>query len=267
MDVAPLMIDLHSHLLPGIDDGAASFDVSLAMLDAYAANGFRAVAVTPHLMERLDATYAARIRAAFMALEPHARERGIALVRGFEIRLSPETPAWLERGDLIDIDGTGVLLIDLPFTEWPLYADSTLFAVQTAGHKVILAHPERYPAIQDDPARAEDLVARGIALQVTIGSFSGAFGRRAKRTAELLLERGIVQLLATDAHSAGHRMAAVPAGLKRLRALIGDEGLRQLLTEAPAHLLNGDPLPPPLHIPDRTWKDRFSRIAGLSVHP
>jgi protein-tyrosine phosphatase len=261
------MIDLHSHLLHGIDDGAASFDVSLAMLDAYATAGFRTVAATPHLMERLDPDYAARIHAAFTRLEPHARERGIALVRGFEIRLSPETPSWFDQGHPIDIEGTGVVLVDLPFTEWPLYADSTLFAVQTAGHKVVLAHPERYPAIQDDPSRAEALVGRGVALQLTIGSFSGAFGKRARRTAETLLSRGIVQLLATDAHSAGHRMAAVPAGLKRLRELIGDTGLRQLLTEAPASLLNGDPLPPPIILPDRTWRHRLSRMSGLSVHP
>lgn len=251
------MIDLHSHLLPGIDDGAPSLDVSIAMLDAYVANGFRTVATTPHLMQRLDHTYATQVRDAFAQVEPHATERGISLVRGFEIRLAPDTPEQLRRRDPIAIDETDVVLVDLPFTEWPLYADSTLFAVQTTGARVLLAHPERYPAIQEDPSKADELVGRGIALQVTIGSFSGAFGKRAKRAAEGLLERGVVQLLATDAHSAGHRMAAVPAGLERLRALIGEEGIRQLLVEAPAMLLNGDPLPPPVRVPERSWRDRL----------
>ncbi len=251
------MIDLHSHLLPEIDDGAPSLDVSIAMLDAYVANGFRTVATTPHLMQRLDATYAAAVNDAFALVEPHARERGISLVRGFEIRLAPGVPEWLRQRDAVTLEGTEVVLADLPFSEWPLYADSTLFATQTAGCRVVLAHPERYPAIQDDPARADELVTRGIALQVTIGSFSGAFGKRAKRTAEILLERGVVQLLATDAHSAGHRMAAVPAGMARLRDLIGEAGIHQLLVEAPAMLLNGDPLPPPIRVPERSWRDRL----------
>ena len=251
------MIDLHSHLLPGIDDGAPTLDVSIAMLDAYVANGFRTVAATPHLMQRLDDGYAAKVREAFAQVEPHATGRGISLVRGFEIRLGPDTPAQLRRNDPIALDETDVVLVDLPFTEWPHFADATLFAVQTTGTRVLLAHPERYPAIQDDPAKADDLVARGIALQVTIGSFSGAFGKRAKRTAEELLARGVVQLLATDAHSAGHRMAAVPAGLERLRALIGADGIHQLLVEAPAQLLNGDPLPPPVRLPERSWRNRL----------
>jgi protein-tyrosine phosphatase len=251
------MIDLHSHLLAGIDDGAPSLDVSIAMLDAYAANGFRTVATTPHLMQHLDDAYATAVKDAFAQVEPHARERGIALVRGFEIRLSPDTPNQLRRGDAIALEGTDVVLVDLPFTEWPLFADSTLFAVQTTGYRVLLAHPERYPAIQDDPAKADDLVARGIALQVTIGSFSGAFGKRARRTAEALLERGVVQILATDAHSAGHRMAAVPAGMERLHSLIGEAGVHQLLVEAPANLLNGDSLPPPVCPVRRSWRERL----------
>jgi protein-tyrosine phosphatase len=261
------MIDLHSHLLPGIDDGAPTLDVSIAMLDAYAANGFRTVAATPHLMQRLDDAYATAVAGAFALVEPHARERGIALVRGYEIRLAPDLPAQLRDHAPVTLDGTDVVLVDLPFTEWPLYADTTLFAVQTTGYRVVLAHPERYSAIQDDPARADDLVARGIALQVTIGSLSGAFGKRARRAAEALLERGVVQLLATDAHSAGHRMAAVPAGLERLRALIGDGGIHQLLVEAPAMLLNGDGLPPPVRLPERSWRDRLSipRLNGRKL--
>jgi protein-tyrosine phosphatase len=253
------MIDLHSHLLPGIDDGAPSLDVSLAMLDAYAANGFRTVVTTPHLMDPLDAAYSDKISAAFAEVQPHAAERDITLLRGFEIRLSPDLPDQLANGDLIAYDDTRTVLIDLPFTEWPLYADSTLFRVQTTGYRIILAHPERYPAIQDNPARADELVQRGIILQVTIGSFSGAFGKRAARAAEALLQRGVVQVLATDAHSAGHRMAAVPAGMQRLQELLGPDQLQRLLVEAPAAILNGEAVPEPVHPNPVPWWHRFRR--------
>lgn len=251
------MIDLHSHVLPGIDDGAPNLDVSISMLDAWVTNGFHTVAATPHLMQPLDASYAAAVDRAFREVEPLAAARGLTLLRGYEVRLSPGVPDQLRRGDMMGLDGTDLVLIDLPFTDWPLYVDDTLFGVQTSGSRIILAHPERYPAIQEDPSKAEELVGRGIYLQVTIGSFSGAFGKRAKKSAESLLERGLVHLLATDAHSAGHRMAAVPAGLDRLRDLIGEGGLHQLTIEAPASLLNGDPPPEPVAMAATTWRDRL----------
>jgi protein-tyrosine phosphatase len=254
------MIDLHSHLLPGIDDGAPDIDVAVKMLDAYVGNGFRTVATTPHLMQRLDQRCHQAVQDAFAQVEPHARERGISLVRGFEIRLMPDVPSQLIAGDRIGLEDTDTVLVDLPFTDWPLYADDTLFGVQTTGHRIILAHPERYPAIQDDPEKASDLVARGIILQVTIGSFSGAFGKRAKRSAETLLEHGLVHLLATDAHSAGHRMAAVPSGMARLRELLTPDQLHQLTVEAPACLLNGEAVPAPVQPATRSWRDRFSLL-------
>lgn len=238
------VIDLHSHILPNIDDGAGSLEVSLAMLDAYRSLGARTVFATPHLTGRLDADYRTRVDAAFCEVANRARAIGIGLERGFEIRLDPGTPAQLRSGAPVTLAGTRVALIDLPFTAWPHYADDTLFAVQTSGFIPVLAHPERYPGVQHNPDIARRLVDRGILLQVTAGSFSGIFGRSAKRSAESLLAMGLVHLVATDAHSAGHRMAAVPSGLKRLRQLVGDAGLRRLTVEAPAMLLNGDDLQP-----------------------
>jgi len=254
------MIDIHSHLLPGVDDGSPSLDVSLAMLDAYIASGFRSIVVTPHLVGPLEPDYQAKVRDAFARVEPHARQRGLALEQGFEVHLNPDLPAYLQRRDPITLGGTNVVLIDLPFTEWPLYADATFFAIQASGSHIVLAHPERYPSIQDKPAKAEELVARGVTLQVTIGSFSGAFGKRAKKSAETLLQRGLVQIVATDAHSAGHRMAAIPAGMKRLSELVGASQVRRLTVEAPASLLNGDALPPPARPRPRIWRPRFTTI-------
>jgi len=252
------MIDLHSHVLPGIDDGAPSLDVSIAMLDAWAGMGFRTVAATPHLTGILQPDYATRVDEAFAAVEPRAGERGIALVRGYEVQLDPGTAAQMAAGAPITLAGSGLVLVDLPFTEWPMYADAALFAVQAAGYRVILAHPERYPGIQENPDKAGELVERGIALQVTTGSLGGAFGKAARRSAEDLLGRGLVHLVATDAHSAGHRMAAVPAGLARLRELVGDEGLRRLTAATPAAILAGHPLPAPVQAAPRPWHRRLA---------
>lgn len=256
------MIDIHNHVLPAVDDGAESLQVSLEMLDAAAAVGIRTIVATPHLDGKADPGYTDIVRRAFDQVVPHARERGIALERGFEIRLAPDIPARLRSGEQITLAGTRVALIDLPFTARPHFADDTLFAVQTSGFLPVLAHPERYPDVQQDPALASALVGRGIALQLNIASLAGTFGRRAQRTAEALLTLGAVHLVATDAHSAGHRMAAVPAGLRRLRDLVGEEGVRRLTIETPATLLNGDELPPPVQALSRGGLRRIFAGAG-----
>lgn len=241
------MLDIHNHILPGVDDGAATLDVSIAMLDAALALGIRTIVATPHLTEPLSDDYATTIQAAFERVEPQARARGIALERGFEIRLSPDLPRRLRAGEPITLAGSRAVLVDLPFVDdWPLYVDETLFAVQSSGFQPILAHPERYPRIQRSPELAREIAARGVSLQVNIASLTGIFGRRAKRAAEVLLRSGIVHLVATDAHSAGHRMAATPDGLTRLRELVGEGSMRALTIEHPASLLNGDPLPAPV---------------------
>jgi protein-tyrosine phosphatase len=241
------VLDLHCHILPDVDDGAESLDVSVAMLDAARRIGIRTIVATPHLTERLDPGYAATVDAAFRRVEPLAAERGIALERGFEIRLSPDLPRRLRAGEPCTLAGSRVVLVDLPFVDdWPHFVDDTLFDLQASGFLPILAHPERYPHVQRRPEVGQELAGRGIALQVNLASLAGTFGRRARRAAEELLRLGAVHLVATDAHSAGHRMAAVPDGLAHLRKLSGDDGVRRLTVEAPATLLNGDALPQPV---------------------
>jgi protein-tyrosine phosphatase len=252
------VIDLHSHLLPGVDDGATDLAVAIAMLDAAAAIGIGAIVATPHLTSPLDAGYAHAVGGAFDSVLPEARRRGIELTRGFEIRLTPDVPARLADGEPSALGDSRWVLVDLPFVdEWPHFVDATLFAIQTAGYGVILAHPERYPRIQREPDLGRALAERGVALQVTAGSFAGIFGRRAKRAAEALLEHGAVHLVATDAHSAGQRMAAVPAGLRRLESLVGSDGYRTLTVDAPAAVLAGEPLPAPVAANRRSLLDRL----------
>lgn len=255
------MIDLHSHILPSVDDGAGSPQVSLDMLDAAGAMGIRTIVATPHLVGRLTPAYDAQVHGAFRLIESHARASGIVLLSGFEIRLSPDLPSRLAQGEPITLNGGKVVLVDLPPIDWPHHVDSTLFEIQTAGFLPILAHPERYTDIQKDPSMGLRLAERGIGLQVTIGSFSGIFGKRAKRAAEELVRLGAVHLAATDAHSAGHRMAAVPEGLRRLNKMVGEVNLQQLAVHTPNALLQDGVLPDPI-TPSTQPKSRMLRMFG-----
>jgi protein-tyrosine phosphatase len=242
------MIDLHSHVLPEIDDGAASLAEAEAMFDAWQALGFSDVAATPHLKGPLDQEYLERVDAARVDLVRVAAARGIVLHRGFEVMLTPDVPDRLASGEPITLDGGRPILVEVPFQLWPLHTESTLFSLQTAGYQPILAHPERYAEVQRRPDLAVQLAERGVILQVTYASLAGVFGREVRRTAEALLAENVVEIMATDAHTPGRRLKSVGEGLARLRALVGPERAAQLTTDTPRALLHGESPAQPLSL-------------------
>lgn len=244
------MIDLHLHILPGLDDGARSIDVSGAMLHRAADLGFHQLVATPHLPEPLGEARRNHVLHVLIDVRELAAPLKIDVRLGFEVPLTPDLPERLMAGEQSRLGGSQAVLVDLPFAGWPNHAADTLFSLQTNGYRPVLAHPERYLAVQENPQLAIALAERGTVLQVTIGSVSGLFGKAARRTAETLLRAGAIGAAASDAHSAGHRYVAVPEGLARLRDLVGEEGV-SILTDATPHALLSDlPLPePPVAVP------------------
>jgi protein-tyrosine phosphatase len=260
------MIDLHIHVLPAVDDGPSSLEGSRAMLERARDLGFTRVVATPHLNGPLTDRYAATVAAAHEALQSDAGQLGIEVERGYEVQLTPDLPTRLDRGEPIFLGRGGAVLVELPFAGWPLHAEQTLFGIQAAGFRPVLAHPERYAEIHRVPHRALALAERGIGLQVTIASLVGLFGARTRQLAEDLLRRDVIDVLATDAHSAGRRFDAVADGLDRARSLIGQERLEQLLVANPAALLDGTALPHPIpamavHDEGDGWRETIRRTA------
>jgi protein-tyrosine phosphatase len=252
------VIDTHIHLLPAVDDGAATMAVSQEMLERARSTGFRTLVATPHLQGRLTSEDEQRISAALADVRAAAQAVDITVLLGYEIMLSPDLPRRLAEGEPVTLAGSHAVLVELPFTEWPPLAERILFELQLAGYRPVLAHPERYEAIRRQPEVALRLAERGILLQLTIGSVGGLFGRQVQRTAETLIRAGAVELVATDAHSAGQRFSAVPRGLERLRAFVGPERLAQLTDDVPRALLADAPLPEPAPVspgsPAANWR-------------
>jgi protein-tyrosine phosphatase len=234
------LIDLHLHLLPSVDDGAQDLAETVAMAELARSLGYTKLVATPHLQSRLDPTYAAHIAAAWDKASQPVNATGIELARGFEIRIDPLLPAWLEAGDQISLAGSQTLLVELPFAGWPIYTERTLFDVMSAGYRVLLAHPERYSAAMDDPSLLAVLHDRGVLFQVTTGSLAGLFGRPARSLAERLLREGKVDVLASDAHSAGRRFVSVSDGLAIARSLVGERRVRELVEVNPQAILNDE---------------------------
>jgi protein-tyrosine phosphatase len=236
------MIDLHSHILPGVDDGAASLAESVEIARAVAADGVRVLAATPHVradypttpetMERLVRETQEAVRAAGIELE---------IVPGGELALG--MLGELEDEDLrrFGLGGNPAwLLLEFPYHGWPVALPQVVFDLRTRGFVPLLAHPERNAEVQADPQRLAPLVHVGAHVQITAASLDGRLGRRAESAARRLLELELVDVLASDAHTAAVR----EAGLSAAAEAVGDAALAHWLTEAvPAAIVAGGPLP------------------------
>ena len=236
------MIDLHSHILFGLDDGAATLDESLEIARAAVEDGIEVIAATPHVRENYPTT-AAEMEQRLAEVRQAVQTEGIPLdVRpGGEIaleRLAILSPEELSRFGLGG--NPKCILIEFPYYGWPLDLGERLFQFRTEGVTPVLAHPERNGDVQADPERLRDLVRGGAAVQVTAASVDGRLGRRPREAAVQLLELGLVHLIASDAHAPSLRAI----GMRAAAEAVGDEALAHWLTATvPAALLAGEVLP------------------------
>ncbi|MCO5216207.1 MAG: hypothetical protein M9950_08640 [Thermomicrobiales bacterium] len=239
-----MYIDIHSHILPGIDDGARSLQESDSMLDTYASLGFSTVVATPHVTIE-DIGYQGSISDDLMRqVRPATTAFSISIQRAGEIRLDPGIAAepHLLRG--YTLDGSRYLLVDFSSGSWPFYAEDTLFQIQMQGFTPILAHPERYGWSTDQRYLATDLVSRGVLLQVTLGSMTGTFGKSAAMNARALLQAGLVHVLASDAHGPGTRLTAAGRGIEWTIKHYGEDAIEQFLIDAPKRILASEQVGP-----------------------
>ncbi len=248
------MIDLHSHVLPGIDDGPSSVEGSLALARAAAESGVRTLVATPHI----DHTYGlapARVHEAVERLGVRLREEGIPLdvLPGGEVALSRCSELSDEDLRAVCLGGGPYVLLESPLQAVAVALEPAVFELQVRGFRVLLAHPERSPIFMRDPERLRRLVDRGALCQITAGSLHGRFGRTVRSYTLTLLREGLVHDVASDAHDDQRRPPGLREGLaaaeRDVRGL--DELAGWLTEEAPAAILRGETLPPRPELPGR----------------
>ena len=237
------MIDIHTHILPGLDDGAASLRESLEMSAIAAAGGFCAIFATPHVVSGLYDNTPRQIEEAVALLNRCLTEKNIPLtvLPGAEYRLEPGLPRHLSEGRLMTLNDAGhYILIEPPPDLIPDYTEQLFYEIQLQGVMPILAHPERNPGFRRDPDRLYRLLQRGVLAQVTAGSIEGRFGRAARRFALKMLETGAAQLVASDAHSARGRSPAISAAIREIEARWGAAFARTVLSANPRRIVAGE---------------------------
>ena len=245
------MIDIHTHILPGVDDGAGNLDEALAMARLAVADGVAQLVATPH--SAWGAATEANVREGVRALQAALDEAGIPLhlATGVEFWLTPEVVAQQQAGRAFPINGGRYMLIELPPHQIPAYAEQSIFALQLAGVTPVLAHPERYSALEGNLKPMYDLVSRGVLGQVTAGSLLGEFGPQAKQMAEIMLTHRLAHVIASDAHSSRGRPPVLSAAAKRAAQLVGEEQGWAMVTTVPESIVAGRALEIPEPLPYR----------------
>lgn len=235
------VIDLHCHLLFGIDDGPASLDESLALAAAAASAGIETIVATPHVSREYPndaATIARGVEEVSAALR--AQDVAIEVRRGAEVSMLMVEDLGAELDKLTLGDG-GALLIESPFTALATGFDLMLMALQSRGHRIVLAHPERSPMFHRDPAMLASLVRAGVLTSVTAGSLAGRFGREVKRFSLWMAQEQMLHNVSSDAHNVTRRPPGVAAELHG--AGLGPLG-EWLVRTVPAAILAGAEIPP-----------------------
>ncbi len=237
------MIDLHTHILPGVDDGARTLEDALDMARAFVEDGVTAVAATPHVRDEFP-TSADRMLRAVASLQRTLDRESIPLVvlPGAEVAVG-----WVEQLDeselrRLTLAASGrYLLVETPYSGWPAAIVEQLRRLLVAGFTPVLAHPERNAVVQANPTLLKPLVEGGTLVQLTAASLDGRHGNASHDTGHRLVAAGLAHVLASDAHTPRVRAAGLSSAVDAIR----DEALAQwLATDVPLALAYGHEVPP-----------------------
>ena len=230
------MIDLHCHILPEIDDGPSNFDESLAMARLAAADGIYAIVATPHLNEQLYNPVEISRRVSWLNHLVRKEKIPVSIMPGSDVSV-------LFKPDQVQgftINDTEYLLVEFSHTHLPANAGDILAQFVASGYKPIFTHPERNPSIITNPQLLLNLLDNNnIYVQVTAGSLTGEFGVEAQQCAQQLLRAGVVDVIATGAHSATHRKPLLSLGVKVAAEIVGAEAAQRMVFGTPAKIISG----------------------------
>lgn len=246
------MIDLHNHILPGLDDGADNWSESIDMARVAFADGITGIVCTPHWVPGKYDNQRAQIIARVEEFKNHLAEHEIALniYPGAELRLDITLPGKIASGELMTINDTGIYaLIELPEESIPDHLEDFLWNLALKNIKPIISHVERHPLLRENPERLLKWVEMGVLTQLTAASVLEKFTPEIRDFSRTLLEHHLVHILVTDSHGLRLRSPKLSEGYEAVKNIIGEEAARRMVYDLPQDILDGkevftdDPLP------------------------
>lgn len=237
------MIDIHCHILPGLDDGARDMEEAVAMGRVAEADGIRTIVATPHCRNGVYGNSEETILPVLRQLEEHLKTAGVAieLKSGADIHIHPETIFFLRKNPRLLL-GRRYFLLELPAQSIPPFTRDFIFEAGLAGFIPIITHPERNTVLQGRLQDLEEWVRAGVLVQITAMSLTGAFGSKVEECALQMVRMGMVHLVASDAHSPRRRPPQLSKAKKILEEKFGPGRARILLEENPQKILAGEPV-------------------------
>jgi protein-tyrosine phosphatase len=234
-------VDIHCHMLPGLDDGASSWEEALAMAEMAVADGIATIIATPHQLGSHAKNSGETIRAATAEFQRFLEQRHVHLqvLPGADVRIEPDLLRKIRIGEVLTLgDRRRHVLLELPHDIYvPL--ERLLDELDGAGLVGVLSHPERNRGLLNQPGVLRPLVERGCLLQVTAGSLTGAFGSQIQRFAGSLVEQRLVHFIATDAHAAKTRPPVLGSAFARVAELAGEDAAMDLCCRNPRTVAGG----------------------------
>jgi protein-tyrosine phosphatase len=230
------LIDLHSHVLYGLDDGSRDFDETITICNKYIENGFNKVVATPHYIKGTKFCSKAeqiieKVKDLNIVLK--SRDMKLQIFTGMEIMLDCDSIEGLRNKSLLTLNNSKYVLVESPAGDFPQYAAELIFQLQGEGYIPVLAHPERNRRIISDIAFAKELFARGVLLQVNKGSVLGHYGKTVQKSSIRLLQEGLVHIIASDTHRTSGRSPSLKNLQSILNKLVGVENTELLMKTNP----------------------------------
>lgn len=258
------MIDLHTHILPGVDDGVKTMDEAVAFARMASADGVKTVVATPHHRDGFFLNARTEVLAGVSALNDRLREERVplAILPGAEVHISADVIARVKSGHAPTLADNGrTVLFELSMSQYPLDLENLVFQMRLAGLQVLFAHPERIRYFEDDISRYEAVVRLGAFGQLTTGSVTGLFGSDIAAFSEELARKRLVHVIASDAHNTRGRPPQLSGAIARLCTWVGEDFARRMADDIPRAFIEGrDPdLPPALEAKAarRSLRDRL----------
>ena len=210
------MIDIHSHILPGIDDGPKDMEMSIKMLKLAEEKGTKTMIATPHYIKSIYENHYDEVFALHQELKLAALAAGIKveILLGQEVMLDKYSLELCKEKKLRGINGTSYLLIEFPMDKLPKDALDLIYELRLLDIKPIIAHPERYEYIYEEPVMMNDFIEEGCVFQINTGSLQGLFGKKVQNCAKLLVREGLANFIASDAHSINRRCPGIIEGIR-----------------------------------------------------
>lgn len=242
------MIDLHTHILSGLDDGAKDLDESLKMCQMSCRDGIETVVATPHTLNGVyqndRSTILKKVQELNEALNsalrtPHSAF-SLGVLPGADVHFCSDLVRRLEQGEIETVNDMGrYVMIEFPFQSVPSRAEDVLFQLVAKRIIPIITHPERNGELLQRPRRYYGMIRMGCLGQVTAMSLTGEFGSLVKRFAERLLRNRLIHIISSDAHSSNGRPPILSLGLNAAAAIVGKKEARRMVTEYPRSILEG----------------------------